>query len=208
MKPLTSFFAALFLSLACVFVMSCIDHKNKETDAFTRMQTLFDDSAAFARVELDGQPVFLVSTETYQNEDAVGRSVLTAIAAQIYVEVEPGQVVCLGEIRSQGTAYPLSTDGKMLFTAGHRFVHCYSVDSEPRELRLDECVDGEVVAPDSVVYSYENRIEQVYENNKNEAFFNQQMHRFSKANPVTFERLPKRPMKHAMHRLCGSHRMI
>lgn len=183
-----AFLAFLFIGMLSLSIHSCKhnDAQAEDRDAMVEFMTLFSDSTAFAIVDFGEVPVLLVSNETYTNgegEDAA----LNAIAAQVFTLDEANKIVCLGEIRSQGTLYPISTDGKVLMSAGHRFVNCFDLQSDARSLELVESMQGMVQQPDSVTYSYENRLTNIFENDKDERSFEQMMARFEEAKPVVFQ---------------------
>lgn len=94
----------------------------------------FNDSTSFAYAEVGGRQVLLVSHETFGNNVNEDKE---AIAASIFALDEAGKIVCLGSIRSQGTAYPVSMlDGKLM-VAGHHFVYIYGIRGEFPDLYLD-----------------------------------------------------------------------
>lgn len=184
-----SFLAALVVCMGCLSIQSCKNNnaKTEDHDALAKFMLSFSDSTAFAIVDMGNTPVLLVSNETYMNGDEKNPE-LNAIAAQVFMLDESNKVICLGEIRSQGTLYPLSTDGKVLMSAGHRFVNCFVVEEDPQTMHLVESMYGQVVDPESVIYSYENRLENIFENSKDEASFEQMMNRFEDAKVIAFQK--------------------
>lgn len=185
-----SFLAILLVSMGCLSIQSCKHDGARVGDhmSLTKFMTMFSDSTAFAIVDMGDTPVLLVSNETYINKDKEQNVVLNAIAAQVYMLDDEDKVISLGEIRSQGTLYPISLDGKVLMSAGHRFVNCFEAQDSTPSLQLVETMQGQVIGTDVVTYAYENRLTNVFENDKDESSFEQMMERFEGAEPVVFQK--------------------
>jgi len=153
------------LSLALgVAAMVCSCHSSNKTAASTqsspdqsRFYTVIDtlsEGTNYAIVEV-GEPLLLVADGVYD----VDASTEGAIGAKAYGIAPGGTIKDLGELRTQGTAYPFSIlDGKLL-VEGHHFSRMYSVK------------DGELVLEDEYDEIYSNKGETVtyYHMDKNGA---------------------------------------
>lgn len=181
-----SFMIALYMGMGCLLIQSCKNRTAQSEDRYglTKFMTSFSDSTAFAMINVGDTPVLLVSNETYINQDDNQQPVLNAIAAQVYMLDEADKVVSLGEVRSQGTLYPVSFDGEALLTAGHRFMNRFA--AQGNSLSILESIYGEL-KDGTTTYVYENRVTDQYANDKDEAFFEQMMSQFEAAQPVAFK---------------------
>lgn len=78
----------------------------------------------FALIDLgDDEDALLITDYVY--DDLEGH--MATIMAQVYAMNSDGNVVDCGSVISQGTAYPLAVKNGKLFTAGHRFIHKYTL---------------------------------------------------------------------------------
>lgn len=78
----------------------------------------------FALADLGGEEEALLVTD-YVYDDLEGH--MATIMARVYATDPEGNVVDCGSVISQGTAYPLAVKDGCLFTAGHRFIHKYTL---------------------------------------------------------------------------------
>ena len=118
---------------------------NTSGDAFESFAEHFGKTSSFARAELDGRQVLLVSHEVFGTDEGEG---LEAVATSIYALDSEGSIVSLGSIRSQGTLYPVSTyDGKLM-VAGHQFVTMYDIRGEEPDLYIFRHEEGDCDSPE------------------------------------------------------------
>ncbi|MBQ7265992.1 MAG: hypothetical protein IJS61_07835 [Firmicutes bacterium] len=87
-------------------------------------------------IEINGQKVILVANNTFDN---LGTTAATE--AECY-DLE-GEY--LGSVESGGTANPLAISGDKIFTGGHHYVECFTVDEKgiTSTDRVDEVFDKE-----------------------------------------------------------------
>lgn len=126
--------------------ISAVETKNSEK-AFKEFAEHFSDSTFYARTEMNGKKVLLVSREVFSSDEYSG---IEGVEATVFALDKKGKILCLGSVRSQGSNYPVSMlDGKLM-VAGHQFVNVYAVRGD--ELVLDTCQEG-----------YGEEMEQMYE---------------------------------------------
>lgn len=113
---------------------------------------------AFVSLEENAYPVLLVADGVYECDD-----IQAAFYCSVYYVTEE-QVALLGSIRSEGTAYPISSDKTGLYTMGHHYVKRYIVDEEQGELVLAEYAEEvfqEGTGAESYFYAAEDKTKQV-----------------------------------------------
>lgn len=182
----TLFVASLTAALLSIATIAMTKNSEHEIDKYKTFASAFSDSTAYAVITLDGNPVLLVSHETYINEDVEGNLVLNAIAAQLYGLDNKGKIVCYGEVRSQGTLYPLAVSKGTIMTAGHHFVNRYALTGSPLSLNVTEDCDITYSDKGMPTYFYENRTTGQCGNVKNDKHYNAMMYELEKAAPITF----------------------
>jgi len=117
-----------------------------------------DHSPAYVTLEGLTNPLLLVSSGTYQYDDAL----YAALECQVYY-VRDGRVQLVGELQSGGTAYPIAADATGIYAAGGHNVARYTFDEETMELvfaeaasELFEPVEDPVAGEEApVTYYYE-----------------------------------------------------
>lgn len=189
MKKLLLFLAVASIEIACIIASSCnkpntdVQIVDNEYESFLSM---FSDSTAYAFENVGDTKVLFVSHETYGNEKS-----LNAIAAEIYGKDSAGKIVCYGEVRSQGTLYPVSMlDGKIV-TAGHHYINKYTIDGSPLSLSIIEDAEATYDTAGKATYSYENRDTNEYLNNCSKVKYDSLMQQFEKSVPVEFHMVKK-----------------
>lgn len=86
---------------------------------------------SFIELEAYEYPILALSEDVYQDETKS----YVALGTNIYYYVE-GEVSYLGELYSDGTAYPISADKTGIFTAGGHRMAKYNLDVEKQVLHL------------------------------------------------------------------------
>lgn len=170
--------------LTVLLVSTSMSAQSKMNEAYTKFLSAFSDSTCYAVVNLDGQDILLVSQETYNNVDGNNRPIRTALAAQAYSLDSKGGILALGEMRSQGTLYPLSLSKDGLMTAGHAYVNKYSLSDNALSIVEDASVT--YLKDNAVKCYYENRKNNTYRNSSDEKDFEAMINTFETATPVAF----------------------
>ena len=113
---------------------ACVSPSVQHHDPYKEFMASFSDSTQYAWVEMAelSEPILMLSHETFEN----GTDGTNAISAILYGTDERGKIVCYGEVRSQGTAYPLSWSGGTILTAGHHYVRRFVIDGNPLSLYI------------------------------------------------------------------------
>lgn len=159
---------------------------------FSDFVSLFSDSTAFAVLHINKQPVLLVSHETFFDVDSLNQPTrMLAVSAQIYGLDNQKKIVCYGELRSQGTAYPLSMMRDNFLEAGHHFVRKFALSGQPISLYLT--VDEEISydTKGKSTETYENRQTNEYSTSADTKRFEMMMTDFEQAQPIVFSKISK-----------------
>lgn len=106
-------------------------------DSYEEIISLLIDGEAYAYINLDGYDgdLLVITDATYNNLDGNTAS----IAGCIYAEKD-GKVYNVGNAFSYGTAYPLSCDGKVLYTGGNHEYEEMSICQETGGLMDIVCI--------------------------------------------------------------------
>ena len=86
---------------------------------------------AYAQVEMDGTPIFLVSDGSYQDGDHT-----YAISCDVYCVGEDAAPRKLGSLESAGTAYPLSIGADGFYVTSGHSIEAYTIDVAQEQLVL------------------------------------------------------------------------
>lgn len=78
----------------------------------------------YAKINLDGDEAVLIADETYKYDD----NTTAAISAQVF-SLKEGKRYYSGVVLSSGTAYPISTDGSILYLAGGHYVSKVKIEN-------------------------------------------------------------------------------
>ncbi len=109
--------------------------KGKQEDVYDTVISSLTQEQSYAYVEIgeDALPLLLVADGTYD----YGEGIQAAIACNVYYAWD-GKVQDLGEIASDGTAYPISFDQDGIYTAGGHYVARYLPDAQNKKLAVVE----------------------------------------------------------------------
>ncbi len=154
----------LFILIALVTYGKCSPKANDATrqQRYSEFLSFFSDSTYYAVERISGHEILLVSNEVFTEETENQKTTDKAIAAQLYMIDEAGKFTPLGEVRSQGTLYPLAVDDSALYTAGHHYVCKYAISGTPSSLSIAEYADETFDENANVSYTYENRVTNEY----------------------------------------------
>lgn len=128
-----------------------------------------DQYYAFAELEGLTYPVLLVADGVYEFDSET----LATFFCDVYY-VKDGEVIFLGTIRSDGTAYPIAYSKDGIYTAGHHYTGRYIVDEQTCELVLTEYAKEEFAegtGDETYFYTSNDVTEQVSDRTELEALF-------------------------------------
>jgi len=102
-----------------------------EYESFDEVIGYLEAEQGYAYVKVAGQEgdVLLVTSGTYDNLDGN----MASIDAGVYAE-QNGKVVCLGEVFSSGTAYPIACSDGVIYTAGNHNYEEYVISPKSGDL--------------------------------------------------------------------------
>lgn len=154
-----------------IFQVGCAsDQTNERYDQFIS-QLPEEQYYAFAELESAAYPVLLVTDQVYEYEEGVQ----AAISCEVYY-LQEGEVVSIGEISSEGTAYPIRFSDQGVYTAGHHYAGKYNVDEKQGVLSLEEYAEEvfeEGTGKETYFYTINGVTENVENTQKLEMLFEQ-----------------------------------
>ena len=104
-------------------ILSCAP-RSTVPERFSSVTDTLSAGKHFALADLGSETQALLVTDCVY-DDLEGH--MATIMARVYAACPDGSVADCGGVVSQGTSYPLAVKNGCLFTAGHRFIHKYSV---------------------------------------------------------------------------------
>lgn len=133
----TSILSRLIPLLSCAMILASCGSKSSSENQFDAFRSVIDTlgTEQWCAVVPIGETsrALLVTDCAYDNMDGNMASIL----ASVYAMGNDGQIVCCGQVRSQGTAYPLAFRHRLLYIGGHRFVERYRFDESADSLTMD-----------------------------------------------------------------------
>lgn len=121
-------------------------------DTFTQIvDSKLESGMGYANVDFDDTNVLMVSSGTYDNLDGN----MAAIDATIYIYKDSAPEV-LGKVCSGGTAYPMTKDGKYLYTGSNHWVCKYVVSDEGIQLMEKASVEFDSNGGEKYFYESED----------------------------------------------------
>ena len=116
----------LFLSMAMVLsAMATFAQSQDPMDKFQAFAQNLDGTVGVAFLEVDSEPVMLVTRDTVGVADS---NKLNALSATVYGLDDNGYVVNLGNVTSEGKVFPLSVYKDKLVTADGETVSVYDIN--------------------------------------------------------------------------------
>lgn len=181
MKKISQMCICLMM-LMIIFLVRCASNQTDETYNKFISQLAEKQYYAFAELESIAYPVLLITDQVYEYEEGVQ----AAISCEVYY-IKDGKIVAIGEISSEGTAYPVSCSDQGIYTAGHHYVEKYQVDEDLGILTSEENAEEvfeEGTGKETYFYTINGVKESVENRQKLEMLFEQ----YEKADMLNFQR--------------------
>ncbi len=106
-------------------------------DTFTQIVDKLAPGQGYANATIVNRDVLLVSTFTYDFDGNDDGKNIVSIDADVFAYGDDGSIQYLGYVTSNGTSYPLATDGKYLYAGGNHGMAKMTIDTDDK-IAVDE----------------------------------------------------------------------